>query len=56
MGGAVWWEPVLAAVLTVAAIAGLVHLGGRVYTNAILHTGPRLPLRRLWRAPVAPAA
>ena len=50
MGAAAWWEPVLAAGLTVAAIAALVQLGGRVYTNAILHTGPTLKLRDAWRA------
>jgi len=54
MGGTSWWEPVVAALLTVATIAGLVPLGGRVYANAILHSGPRLSLRRVWRAPVAP--
>lgn len=49
MGAAAWWEPVLAAGLTVAAIAALVQVGGRVYTNAILHTGPTLKLRDAWR-------
>ena len=33
MGAATWWDPVLAALLTVATIAGLVVLGGRVYTR-----------------------
>ena len=55
MGGAAWWEPIVAIALTVAAIAGLVALGGRIYTAAILHTGPTLKLRHLWRAAVAPA-
>ena len=32
MGAAAWWEPAVAAALTAAAIAGLVVLGGRVYT------------------------
>jgi ABC-2 type transport system permease protein len=49
MGAAAWWEPVVAAVLTLAAIAGLVVLAGRVYTRAILHTGPALSLRDIWR-------
>ena len=39
MGAATWWDPVVASALTLAAIAGLVVLGGRVYTRAILHTG-----------------
>jgi ABC-2 type transport system permease protein len=49
LGAIEWWEPVLAAVLTGAAIAGLVVLAGRVYTGAILHTGTRLTLRDAWR-------
>jgi ABC-2 type transport system permease protein len=49
MGAAAWWEPVAAAALTLAAIAGLVQLAGRVYTRAILHSGPALSLRDIWR-------
>jgi ABC-2 type transport system permease protein len=49
MGTALWWEPMLAVALTVAVIVGLVHLGGRVYTRAILHTGTTLRLRDVWR-------
>jgi ABC-2 type transport system permease protein len=48
LGSTTWWEPPLAVVLTLAAIAGLVVFGGRVYTNAILHSGPTLPLRDAW--------
>ena len=54
MGLATWWDPVLAGVLTLAAVAGLVALGGRVYTRAILHTGATLSLGEAWRG--APAA
>jgi ABC-2 type transport system permease protein len=50
MGAAAWREPVAAAALTVAATAGLVVLAGRVYTGAILHSGPALSLREAWRA------
>ncbi len=50
MGGASWWEPVAAAGVTIAAIAGLVVLGGRIYTAAILHSGPTLKLREAWQA------
>ena len=49
MGVATWWDPLLAALLTVATIAGLVVVGGRVYTRAILHTGPTLSLGEAWR-------
>jgi len=48
MGTADWWEPIGAAVLAVAAIVGLVILGGRIYTEAVLHHGPTLKLREAW--------
>jgi ABC-2 type transport system permease protein len=54
LGAAAWWEPVLAVILTVATIAALVVIGGRVYTNAILHTGPTLRLRDAWRGTTVP--
>jgi ABC-2 type transport system permease protein len=50
MGATTWWEPVLAAILTLATIAALVLLAGRLYTNAILHTGPRLSLKDAWQS------
>src|SRR5262249_48726958 len=50
LGAAAWWEPIIAAALTLAAIAGLAVLAGRVYTGAILHTGPTLKLRDAWSA------
>ena len=49
MGAAAWWEPLLAVALTLAAIAGLVVFGGRVYSGGILHSGPTLTLRAAWR-------
>jgi ABC-2 type transport system permease protein len=55
MGATAWWEPAAAAALTVATITGLVHLAGRVYTSSILHTGPALSLRDVWRRGTAPA-
>ena len=54
MGAAAWWEPVAAALITLAAIAALVVIAGRVYTSAILHTGPALSLRDAWRSTTAP--
>jgi ABC-2 type transport system permease protein len=56
LGAAAWWEPVLAVTLTLAAIAGLVVFAGRVYTSAILHTGPTLKLRDVWRRTLAPGS
>jgi ABC-2 type transport system permease protein len=55
MGASTWWEPVLAVALTLATIIGLVHLAGRLYTNAILHSGPRLSLQDAWRNTTAGA-
>jgi hypothetical protein len=49
MGATTWWEPVLAVALTLATIIGLVRLAGRLYTNAILHSGPALSLKDAWR-------
>jgi ABC-2 type transport system permease protein len=49
MGAAAWWEPVLAAMITLATTAGLIQLAGHVYTRAILHSGPALSLREAWR-------
>jgi ABC-2 type transport system permease protein len=54
LGAATWWEPVLAATLTLAAIGGFAVLAGRVYTGAILDTGPTLELRDAWRRTSAP--
>lgn len=53
MGATAWWEPFIAVALTLAAIAGLVLLGGRVYTGAVLHIGPTLNLRDAWRRATA---
>jgi ABC-2 type transport system permease protein len=55
MGATTWWDPVVAAILTVATIAGLVVLGGRIYTRAILHTGATLSLGEAWRGAPLPA-
>ena len=49
LGAAAWWEQLLAVVLTVGAVAALVVLGGRVYARAVLHSGPTLRLRDVWR-------
>jgi ABC-2 type transport system permease protein len=49
MGVATWWDPLVAVLVALATIAGLVVLGGRVYTRAILHTGATLSLGDAWR-------
>jgi ABC-2 type transport system permease protein len=48
LGAAAWWEPLAAVVLTLATIVGLVSFAGRVYRNAVLHTGAALRLRDAW--------
>jgi ABC-2 type transport system permease protein len=48
LGAAAWWEPFVAA--AIATIAGLVVIAGRIYTNAILQTGPTLRLRDAWHS------
>jgi ABC-2 type transport system permease protein len=55
LGAVAWWEPVTAVVLALLTIAGLVVLGGRIYTGAILHSGPSLRLREAWRRTRDPA-
>jgi ABC-2 type transport system permease protein len=50
MGATAWWEPVLAIMITLASITGLVQLAGRLYTNALLHSGPTLSLKDAWRS------
>lgn len=54
MGAAAWPEPALAAALTTATIVGLVVVGGRVYSAAVLHNGPMLKLRDAWQRSRAP--
>jgi ABC-2 type transport system permease protein len=54
LGATAWWEPWLAVVLTLVAVAGLVRFGGRVYAGAILHAGPTLTLRDAWRGTMSP--
>jgi ABC-2 type transport system permease protein len=54
LGSVTWWEPLLAVALTLAAITCLVALAGRVYTNAILHSGSTLRLRDAWHSDQAP--
>jgi ABC-2 type transport system permease protein len=50
LGTTAWWEPPLAVVLTLAAVAALVSFAGRVYQNAVLRTGAVVHLRDAWRS------
>lgn len=44
------WEIAAAVGVEVAALVGLVWLGGRLYRGAVLHIGRRLSLREAWSA------
>lgn len=49
-GDALWWEIVLAVVLMVVAIAGMLRIGGRVYSGGLLKTGRKVKLREALQA------
>lgn len=55
LGAVGWWEPIVSAAIVAVTIVGLVRVGGRVYTSAILHSGPALKLRDAWRGSTASA-
>lgn len=44
------WEILAAVALELAAIVGLVRLGGRLYRGAVLRVGRKLSLREAWEA------
>ncbi|MEO7126919.1 MAG: ABC transporter permease [Nakamurella sp.] len=46
MGGVPGWEAALALVLALAMIPLLAALSGRIYRNAVIHIGSRVPLRK----------
>lgn len=56
MGAAAWWEPLLAVLLTLLALVGIVALGGRIYSHAILHSGGGLGPVDAWRGAPADGA
>nr|WP_184484595.1 ABC transporter permease [Saccharopolyspora gloriosae] len=51
LGVAEPWESAVAVLLSIAALAGLLRLGGRIYANAILRTGARVKLTEALRKP-----
>lgn len=46
MGGVPAWEAVVSLVLALATIPLLAALAGRMYRNAVIHIGSRVPLRK----------
>ncbi|MGH3914027.1 MAG: ABC transporter permease [Pseudonocardiaceae bacterium] len=51
LGAAAGWQIALAAGLTVATIAALAAVGGRIYGNSVLRTGGRVRLREALSRP-----
>ena len=51
LGVAAGWQIALAAGLTLATIAVLALVGGRIYRNSVLRTGGRVRLREALRSP-----
>lgn len=49
MGATTWWDPYLAVALALLATVGLVVIGGRIYSHAVLHTGRVLRITEAWR-------
>ena len=49
-GEAAWWEVGISVLLTLAALAVIVRVGGRIYSGALLRTGGRVKLREALRA------
>lgn len=45
-----FWQYIAAVVLTLAAIVGLVLVGGRIYSGGLLRFGTRVKLREAWRS------
>jgi ABC-2 type transport system permease protein len=48
-GDAQLWQVIVAAVLAIAAIAGLNSLAARIYSNSVLRIGSRVPILEAWR-------
>jgi len=49
LGSAQWWEPLVSLVILVGATAAVIALGSRIYGNALLRMGARVPLREALR-------
>lgn len=50
VGDPALWEIALSLTLLIITIPLVIRLAGRIYTGAILRTGPRIGLRDAWRA------
>ena len=45
LGDAQWWEPFLSLAILIATTIGVIALGARIYENALLKLGSRVPWR-----------
>jgi ABC-2 type transport system permease protein len=50
------WQIALSVAITIAGTVFLIRFAGRIYSNAILRTGPRMKFRQAWREAREPAA
>ena len=49
LGSAQWWEPLVSLVILVITTTAVIALGSRIYSNALLRMGARVPLREALR-------
>lgn len=49
LGTAQWWEPLVSLVILLATTAVVIVFGARVYSNSLLRTGARVPLKEALR-------
>ena len=50
-GSALWWEPVVAIAILLAAALGVIVVAERLYRRSLLQTQGRVTLRQAWSAP-----
>jgi ABC-2 type transport system permease protein len=48
LGASTWWEPLLAVVLALAAIAIMIPVSARIYRGGVLRTRGRVSFREAW--------
>jgi len=49
LGSALWWEPLVSLAVLLAATGVVILLGARIYANALLRMGTRVPLHEALR-------
>jgi ABC-2 type transport system permease protein len=51
VGDASWWEPLLSLVILIVTTVAVIGAAARIYRNALLRTGARVPLLEALRNP-----